>query len=259
MTNSQKVTPNRPDDVPFSRPISPTTFALQIGFIGLGNMGYCMARNLARYSNPTLDHPMLVWNRTESKAVNLVKEVGSKKLRIAKCTEQIAQECDVVTVSLADDAAVRSVYQGLTDELKANPPNKIKIFVETSTIIFLLQGKATSHVITSRKVTPTSLQHFWGHQGCNASSSWFKDIHPLTINHRHIRRLTAEHDAPMPAIDVANQHLVTARAIHTRKFKEGAATLDALDWSGIIAGTRIAAGLDGFNRAQEPIVVQVDD
>lgn len=63
----------------------------------------------------------------------------------------------------------------------------------------------------------------------------------------HIRRLTAEFNSPMPAIDVAHQHLLTARAIHQSMKQEGKAVYETLDWSGIVAGTRVAAGLDGLD------------
>lgn len=63
----------------------------------------------------------------------------------------------------------------------------------------------------------------------------------------HIRRLTAEHNSPMPAIDIAHQHLLTARAIHTANKQAGIAIYDTLDWSGMIAGARVAAGLDGLD------------
>jgi len=68
-----------------------------------------------------------------------------------------------------------------------------------------------------------------------------------SVNVSHIRRLTAEHNAPMPVIDTAHQHLLTARAIHTSQKQEGRAVFDTLDWSGIIAGARVAAGLDALD------------
>ena len=64
----------------------------------------------------------------------------------------------------------------------------------------------------------------------------------------HIRRLSAKYNCPMPAIDVAHQHLITARAIHLKKKNEGEDVVGSLDWSGIVAGTRAGAGLDGFDR-----------
>ncbi|KAG6873850.1 hypothetical protein C0995_010462 [Termitomyces sp. Mi166 len=74
----------------------------------------------------------------------------------------------------------------------------------------------------------------------------------------HIRRLTAEFNSPMPAIDVAHQHLLTARAIHQSMKQEGKAVYETLDWSGIVAGTRVAAGLDGLDRDKHESVVRED-
>lgn len=58
----------------------------------------------------------------------------------------------------------------------------------------------------------------------------------------------------MPAIDVAHQHLITARALHQAKQAEGKDTYDILDWSGIVAGTRVAAGLDGFSTVSREVL-----
>ncbi|KAJ7508473.1 NAD-P-binding protein [Mycena galericulata] len=70
----------------------------------------------------------------------------------------------------------------------------------------------------------------------------------------HIRRLTAVHNSPMPSIDIAHQHLITARAIHNGNVQAGKETVDVLDWSGIVAGTRVAAGLDPFDSAKNGVV-----
>ena len=74
-------------------------------------------------------------------------------------------------------------------------------------------------------------------------------MHNLMI-HSHIRRLSTEVNSPMPAIDVAHQHLLTARAIHQVQKQEGRAKFDTLDWSGMVAGIRVAAGLDGLDCQQ---------
>ncbi|BGP14851.1 hypothetical protein JCM10213_002710 [Rhodosporidiobolus nylandii] len=50
----------------------------------------------------------------------------------------------------------------------------------------------------------------------------------------HIRRLASEHGATMPALDAAHRHLVTAQA-------NGGGELD---WSSLVAGPRLAAGLN---------------
>jgi len=54
----------------------------------------------------------------------------------------------------------------------------------------------------------------------------------------------------MPGIDVAHQNLLTARALYERNAKEGKAHWPTLDWSGIIAGTRVSAGLNGFDKTK---------
>ncbi|KAJ7222861.1 NAD-P-binding protein [Mycena haematopus] len=88
----------------------------------------------------------------------------------------------------------------------------------------------------------------------------------------HIRRLTAVHNSPMPSIDIAHQHLITARAIHTAAVQAGIHTpnvqaakkaggedaVEVLDWSGMIAGTRVAAGLDAFGSSNVHGVVTED-
>ncbi|KAJ7665665.1 NAD-P-binding protein [Mycena rosella] len=74
----------------------------------------------------------------------------------------------------------------------------------------------------------------------------------------HIRRLTAVHNSPMPTIDIAHQHLITARAIHTSKVQAGKEAVEVLDWSGIVAGTRVAAGLEPFD-SHKNLGVQVQE
>lgn len=63
----------------------------------------------------------------------------------------------------------------------------------------------------------------------------------------HIRRLASEHNAAMPVIDIAHQNMRTARAIHENQKVENCAQYDVLDWSALVAGPRVAAGLDGLN------------
>lgn len=63
----------------------------------------------------------------------------------------------------------------------------------------------------------------------------------------HIRKLAAEVNSPMPALDTAHQHLLSARALHDSKKARGQPVFETLDWSSIVAGTRVASGLDGFD------------
>lgn len=67
---------------------------------------------------------------------------------------------------------------------------------------------------------------------------------------RHIRRLTAELNCPMPAVDTAHQRMITARSIHQEQKLAGTHKWDIIDWSALIAGSRVAAGMDPFESNQ---------
>lgn len=75
----------------------------------------------------------------------------------------------------------------------------------------------------------------------------FDGCSPLVCSYSHIRKLTAEHNSPMPVVDTAHQHLLTARALHAQAERAGNATFPILDWSALVAGTRAAAGLDALD------------
>ncbi|KAJ7608710.1 NAD-P-binding protein [Roridomyces roridus] len=335
--------------VPYSRPTSPGAGGnpIQIGFVGIGAMGALMAKNLANYRATHVpgSPAILVWNRTASKCEALLNELGPSKIRIAQALEQVATECDMIITNLANDEVIKSVFQQLAETLKDAPPQRNKIFIETSTIYPTLAGeldllissiphcrlitspvfgtplvaasaqlvivmsgdyrskKEAAHTLVpavGRKVidlggnlekAPTfklignsmilgTLEIFaesytLAEKSGIASAevhNLVKELFPapgliryserMSQNYfdastgfsidggikdaSHIRRLTAVHNAPMPSIDIAHQHLITARAIHNSRVQAGKPTVEVLDWSGIVAGTRVAAGLDGF-------------
>jgi len=108
--------------VPYSRPQTPgIQHQVQIGWIGLGAMGYPMARNLANYRATHLEHqpPLLVWNRSKEKGENLLRELGDRKVAIAQTVKDIVTQCDVVFASLASDEVVKSVYNEISAVLQA--------------------------------------------------------------------------------------------------------------------------------------------
>jgi 3-hydroxyisobutyrate dehydrogenase-like beta-hydroxyacid dehydrogenase len=76
---------------------------MNLGFVGLGNMGRPMARNLLRAG-----HPVAVWDRTPAKAEELMKDGA----RAATSPADAAQGAEVVLSSLPDDHAVFSVALG---------------------------------------------------------------------------------------------------------------------------------------------------
>jgi len=75
----------------------------------------------------------------------------------------------------------------------------------------------------------------------------------------HIRRLTTMCNSPMPIVDIAHQNLLTARAIHAKHTTEGTAKHEILDWSALVAGSRVAAGLPGLDSTARNTKVVKDD
>ncbi|KAK0465458.1 NAD-P-binding protein [Desarmillaria tabescens] len=141
--------------IPYSRPQTPGASPPQVGFVGIGSMGFYMARNLATHRSQNAP-PLLVWNRSQPKVQKLLEEAGSENVRVAQNLEQIATECDIIITSLANDSVVKSVYEQLTKALSHAPPVRHKIFVETSTTYPTLAGeldKLVSAVPHSNLVT----------------------------------------------------------------------------------------------------------
>ncbi|KAJ3778265.1 NAD(P)-binding protein [Lentinula raphanica] len=130
--------------LPYSRPATPGAHSnAQVGWIGLGQMGYYMARNLAKRATPPGSQhlPLKVWNRSIEKAEKLQEQLGKELIAIAKNIEEIVLTCDVVITNLANDDVVREVYEQCARYLRLSPPVKNKIFVETSTILPRLSGE----------------------------------------------------------------------------------------------------------------------
>jgi 3-hydroxyisobutyrate dehydrogenase-like beta-hydroxyacid dehydrogenase len=124
-------------DLPYSRPQTPGQPApVQLGWIGLGAMGYLIARNLANHRAEHLEQqpPLLVWNRSKDKSEKLLQEVGDRKVAIAQSVVDLATTSDIIFISLSGDDIVKSVYKEIAAALQVQPPTKRKIFVETSTV-----------------------------------------------------------------------------------------------------------------------------
>ena len=63
----------------------------------------------------------------------------------------------------------------------------------------------------------------------------------------HVRRLAESVNARVPTVDEAHRNMLTARACQEEMRIEGKDVWKTLDWSAMIAGPRVAAGLDGLN------------
>jgi 3-hydroxyisobutyrate dehydrogenase-like beta-hydroxyacid dehydrogenase len=93
-----------------------------IGIAGLGRMGHPIAANILEAGFPTV-----VWNRTRDKAADLL-ERGAVW---AENPDAIAGAADIVLTSLADPAAVESVYFGRDGLLERTRSDTILVDLST--------------------------------------------------------------------------------------------------------------------------------
>src|ERR1700730_16945257 len=95
---------------------------MQIGFIGLGNMGAAIVTNLVRAR-----HDVAIWNRTADKARALVN-AGTT---MAETPRAAAADREVVFTMLADDAALDSVLAGENGLFAGLSPGALHISMST--------------------------------------------------------------------------------------------------------------------------------
>ncbi len=72
-----------------------------IGWIGLGNMGNPIVKNLLKAG-----FPVTVYNRTKGKET----EVVSAGATVADSPLQLAEQCDVIMIMVSDDNAVKQIF-----------------------------------------------------------------------------------------------------------------------------------------------------
>lgn len=111
----------------------------KIGFIGLGNMGVGMASRLL-----AAGHELSVYNRTKSKAENLVH----KGAVLTDTPRMAAQGADAIIAMVSDDIASRDIWRGENGALSAAVPDQA-IIIECSTLsydwVMQLSKVATEH------------------------------------------------------------------------------------------------------------------
>lgn len=91
----------------------------KVGFIGLGNMGYPMAKNLERAG-----FPLSVYNRTVARASAFVAQST-----VSPNVETLVRKNDVIFTMLTNDEAVAAIYGIILQQEIAG-----KLFVDMSTI-----------------------------------------------------------------------------------------------------------------------------
>ncbi|WP_068615452.1 NAD(P)-dependent oxidoreductase [Paenibacillus tuaregi] len=107
----------------------------KIGFIGLGTMGTPMVSNLLKKG-----YPVTVYNRTASKAEDLVKE-GAKAVSTPR---EAAENNDVVITMVSDDNSIVDVYEGEQGLLKGL--HQGSVVIDCSTISPSLSKKLAGQI-----------------------------------------------------------------------------------------------------------------
>jgi 3-hydroxyisobutyrate dehydrogenase-like beta-hydroxyacid dehydrogenase len=98
---------------------------MKVGFIGLGNMGSAIARNLIK-----AEHALTVYNRTRSHA----EPFASLGASIAETPSEAATDAEVLITMLADDAAVEGVIFAPGNAIQALPESAIHISLSTISV-----------------------------------------------------------------------------------------------------------------------------
>ena len=96
---------------------------LKLGWVGLGNMGNPMVKNLLKAG-----FEVTVFNRTKNKEQALI-EAGASS---ADSPQKLVKNCDVVLTMLSDDKAVKEVFEGSNGFL--SKPHPGKLFIDMSTV-----------------------------------------------------------------------------------------------------------------------------
>ena len=109
---------------------------MKIAFLGLGNMGLAMARNLLRAG-----HDVTVWNRTLSKADELL----AHKAKVAGSVAEAVQMAEIVITMLADDHAVASAVLAPGGVLESMAPAAIHVCMSTVSVAIAQQFSAEHH------------------------------------------------------------------------------------------------------------------
>lgn len=103
----------------------------KIGFIGLGNMGHPMAKNLEKAG-----FPLLVYNRSAEKA-----EDFKAQSKVAVDVKELVKNSDIIFTMLTNDQAANEVYKQIL-ELNISE----KLFINMSTISPETSGKIADAV-----------------------------------------------------------------------------------------------------------------
>lgn len=101
--------------------------APRLAWIGLGNMGRGMCKNLVEKGS--LPEKLILYNRSSWRAKELSENLGASKTEVAETIEGAVSAADIVFTCVGDDAAMRETVEAA---LKVDVAGKL--FVDCSTV-----------------------------------------------------------------------------------------------------------------------------
>ncbi|PVI04568.1 6-phosphogluconate dehydrogenase-like protein NAD-binding protein [Periconia macrospinosa] len=101
--------------------------APQIAWIGLGNMGRGMAKNLVEKGN--LDKPLILYNRTKKRADDLATQLGADKTKVVDTVKDAVSNAEIVIMCLGNDASVNDTVDVILENDVTG-----KLIVDSSTL-----------------------------------------------------------------------------------------------------------------------------
>eukprot|EP00916_Digyalum_oweni_P026877 GHVL01044130.1.p1 GENE.GHVL01044130.1~~GHVL01044130.1.p1 ORF type:complete len:321 (+),score=62.74 GHVL01044130.1:432-1394(+) len=112
-----------------------------LGFVGIGNMGKNMAKNLIMKT----DHEMFIMDQNPLN----ISELTNMGAQECKSMNELFQRCDVIFTMLPNTKIVRNLYFDSDDYLVKKSDSKSILFIECSTID-PVQSKEINEIVRSR-------------------------------------------------------------------------------------------------------------
>ncbi|KAL2848801.1 hypothetical protein BJY01DRAFT_233777 [Aspergillus pseudoustus] len=125
-----------------------TMASAKVAWIGLGNIGRGMSRNIALKGPQT--SPLILYNRTVFKAEAFAKSITAEKPQaavVARSVSAAVKEANITFICVGDDAALGQIINTITSDTSVSL--KDKIIVDCSTV----------HPDTSRRTHATLASH----------------------------------------------------------------------------------------------------
>ncbi|KAK9357920.1 6-phosphogluconate dehydrogenase [Lipomyces starkeyi] len=120
------------------------------GFIGLGQMGYNMAKNLRWKISPS--DTLIVCDVDANITAKFVQEVSATDkfdIQVAKTARELAEKSETIISSLPGPESVKLVFESILGEQVPLPSGRERLFIDCSTIDLTTSHEVARAVISS--------------------------------------------------------------------------------------------------------------